>query len=204
MDFYAGTGTTAQAVSELRKQGFDYKFILCTNNELNGEEKKLREQGLSEKEIQSHGIYQAVTYPRIKKVIQGYNNGKSEVDGLGGNLKYFKTSFVPADPADKNKIALTEKATEMLCVKEDIFESVKSTKQYKIFRNKKRYTGVVFNEQAIPRFKKAIAKIDGKFSVYIFFLGDDTFDKEFEDLKKKIKLSPIPEAILRIYRRIFK
>ena len=26
----------------------------------------------------------------------------------------------------------------------------------------------------------------------------------FEDIKKKVKLSPIPEAILRVYRRIFK
>ena len=31
-----------------------------------------------------------------------------------------------------------------------------------------------------------------------------TFDEEFEDMKKKVKLSPIPEAILRVYRRIFK
>ncbi|NLL28628.1 MAG: site-specific DNA-methyltransferase [Bacteroidales bacterium] len=130
------------------------------------------------------------------------SNGKKE--GLGGNLKYFKTSFVPADPTDKNKIALTEKATEMLCVKEDTFEAVKTTKQYKIFRNKKRYTGIVFDHQAIDDFKKEIAKIDGKFSLYIFSLGDDTFDEEFEDMKKKVKLSPIPEAILRVYRRIFK
>ena len=129
-------------------------------------------------------------------------NGKKE--GLGGNLKYFKTSFVPADPTDQNKIALTEKATEMLCVKEDTFEEVKLTKQYKIFRNKKRYTGIVFDHQVIDEFKKEIAKTDGKFSLYIFSLGDDTFDEEFEDMMKKVKLSPIPEAILRVYRRIFK
>ncbi len=130
------------------------------------------------------------------------NNGRKQ--GLGGNLKYFKTSFVPADTTDKNKIALTKKVTEMLCVKEDTFEEVKSIKQYKIFRNKKRYTGIVFDHQAIDDFKKEISKIDGKFSLYIFSLGDDTFDEEFEDMEKKVKLSPIPEAILRVYRRIFK
>ncbi len=205
LDFFAGSGTTGHAVLELNKQdGGNRKFILCTNNELNGKEKELREKGLSEKEIQSHGICQAVTYPRIKKVIQGYHNGKSEVNGLGGNLKYYQTSFVPAGPTDQNKIALTKKATAMLCVKEDTFEEVKTTEQYKIFRNKKRYTGVVFDYQAIDDFKKEIAKIDGKFSLYIFSLGDDTFDEEFEDIKKKVKLSPIPETILKVYREIFK
>lgn len=201
LDFFAGSGTTGHAVMNLNQEDKGKrKFILCTNNELNGEEQELRDKGLSEDEIQSHGICQAVTYPRIKKVIDGY--GKNE--GILANLKYYKTSFVPADPTDKNKIALTKKATEMLCVKENTFEEVKLTKQYKIFRNKKRYIGIVFDHQEIDDFKKEITKIDGKFSLYIFSLGDDTFDEEFEDMKKKVKLSPIPEAILRVYRRIFK
>ncbi len=92
----------------------------------------------------------------------------------------------------------------MLCVKEDTFEKVKSNEQYVIFGNKKRYTGIIYDHQAIDIFKKEIANMDGKFSVYVFSLGDDTFDEEFEDMKSKVKLSPIPEAILRVYRRIFK
>jgi len=201
LDFFAGSGTTGHAVLELnKKDGGNRKFILCTNNELNGQENILREQGLSEKDIQSHGICQAVTYPRIKKVIDGYAN----IEGIPTNLKYYKTIYVPADPTDKNKIALTEKATEMLCVKEDTFEELISTKQYRIFSNKKRYMGVVYDHQAIDDFKKEIGKMDGKISVYIFSLGDDTFDEEFEDMSLKVKLSPIPEAILRVYRRIFK
>ncbi|MDD5738738.1 MAG: hypothetical protein PHY72_02340 [Candidatus Pacebacteria bacterium] len=145
-------------------------------------------------------------YPRIENVIKGYKgllDGK-KYQGLKGNLKYFRTAFVPADPTDKNKTALTKKATDMLCVKEDTFEKVKSNEQYVIFGNKKRYTGIIYDHQAIDDFKKEIAKIDGKFSVYVFSLGDDTFDEEFEDMKSKVKLSPIPEAILRVYRRIFK
>jgi len=34
-------------------------------------------------------------------------------------------------------------------------------------------------------------------------LTDETFDDEFKDVKQKIELSPIPEAILRVYKRIF-
>ena len=205
LDFFSGSGTTGQAVLALNKEdGGNRQFILCTNNELNGAGSELIKENPHE-DKEKFGICQRVCYPRIERVIKGYKNNKNEkIEGLGGNLKYFKTSFVPADSTDKNKVALTEKATEMLCIKEDTFEEVKSTKQYKIFRNKKRYTGIIFDYQAIGDFKKEIVKIDGKFNLYIFSLGDDTFDEEFEDIKKKVKLSPIPEAILRVYRRIFK
>jgi adenine-specific DNA-methyltransferase len=186
LDFMAGTGTTGHAVLELNKEdGGNRQFILCTNNENN--------------------ICTDVCYPRIKKVIEGYKNLKGQqVEGLGGNLKYFKTDFVDAEPSDKNKIKLTHQATEMLCVKEGTFEKVADNKKFKIFKNSDHYTGIIWDQTAIPEFKKAIKDIKGKFSVYIFSLGDETFDDEFKDIKQKVQLSPIPEAILRVYRRIFR
>lgn len=187
LDFFAGTGTTGHAVLELNKEdGGNRQFILCTNNENN--------------------ICTDLCYPRIKKVIEGYKSLKGEkVEGLGGNLKYFKTDFVDYDePTDKNKIKLTEQATEMLCVKEGTFEKVVDNKRFKIFKNSSHYTGIIWDQVAIPDFKKAIKDINGKFSVYIFSLGDETFDDEFKDVKQKVQLSPIPESILRVYRRIFK
>lgn len=181
LDHFAGSGTAGHAVLEINKeQNKRIKFILCTNDEEN--------------------IITEVCYPRLDRITNGYKDYKS----LGGNLKYFRTGFVPANPTDKNKIALTRKATEMLCVKEDTFDEVKSTDKYQIFKNKEKHTGIIFDHLAIPEFKEEIKDIDGKFSVYVFSLGDDTFDEEFEDIKDKVKLSPIPEAILRVYRRIFK
>jgi len=181
LDYFAGSGTTAHAALLLNEmdQG-TRKFIMSTNNE--------------------NGIADEVCFPRIKAVIEGYD----KVNGIPANLMYFKTSFVPADHTDKSKFNLTQKATEMLCVKEDTFEEVKSTEKYRIYKNNKKYTGIIYDHMAIEDFKKAIILIKGKFSVYIFSLGDDTFDEEFEDIKSKVKLSPIPEAILRVYRRIFK
>jgi len=191
LDFMAGSGTTGEAVLELNKEDSGNRsFILNTNN--------VDENG-------NHKICTDICYPRIKKVIQGYKNLKGkQVEGLGGNLKYFKTDFVDAEPTDKNKIKLTEQATEMLCVKEGTFEKVLDRKNFKIFKNTKNYTGIIFDQVAIPAFKKAIKGIKGKFSVYVFSLGDETFDEEFKDVKQKVKLSPIPEAILRVYRRIFR
>jgi adenine-specific DNA-methyltransferase len=186
LDFFAGTGTTGQAVLELNKEdGGNRQFILCTNNENN--------------------ICTDVCYPRIKKVIGGYENLKGEkVEGLGGNLKYFRTDFVDAEPSDKNKIKLTHQATEMLCIKEGTFEKVIDNERFKIFKNSDHYTGIILDQTAIQEFKKVIKDIKDKFSVYVFSLGDETFDEEFTDIKQKVKLSPIPEAILRVYRRIFK
>ena len=52
LDFFAGSGTTGQAVAELNEtDGGNRTFILCTNNENN--------------------ICEGVTYPRIKTVVTG-------------------------------------------------------------------------------------------------------------------------------------
>jgi len=186
LDFFAGSGTTGHAVLELNKMDEGKRrFILCTNNENN--------------------ICSDVCYPRIKKVITGYKDSKGEkVDGLGGNLKYYRPEFVDADPTDKNKKKLTEKATEMLCLKEGTFKKIAGKKAFKIYKNTNHYTGIIFDQMAIPDFKEAISKMKGNFSVYVFSLGDDSFEEEFDDVKQKVKLSPIPEVILRVYRRIFK
>ena len=129
-------------------------------------------------------------------------NGKKE--GLGGNLKYYKTAFVPAQPTDQNKKKLMQKATDMLCVRENTFEQVTSVNAYKIYRNKNRYTGIIYNEDAIENFKKVADKLKGHVNVYVFSLGDEDFEEEFADMKDKVKPQPIPEAIMRAYRRIFK
>jgi adenine-specific DNA-methyltransferase len=187
LDFMAGSGTTGHAVLEMNKDdGGNRKFILCTNNE--------------------NKICEEVTYPRVQRVIKGYRTLKGEkIDGLGGNLKYFKTDFVDyKESTDKNKIKLTKEAVEMLCVKEGTFESVLENEDFKIFKNHNHYTGIIFDQLAIEDFKKAIKDIKVKISVYIFSLGDDSFEDEFKDIKQKVKLSPIPEAILKVYRRIYK
>jgi len=184
LDYFAGSGTTGHAVMILNKEDDgNRRFILCTNNE--------------------NKIAEEVCYPRIKKVIKGHSD-YLDITGISANLKYFNTDLVNAEPTDKNKKILTEQATEMLCVKEGTFEPVIDQKKIKIFKNGNNYTGIIFDQLAIPEFKKKIKDIKAKVSVYIFSLGDDTFDEEFEDIKKKVKLSPIPEAILRVYRRIFK
>ena len=76
LDFFAGSGTTGQAVLELNKEdGGNRRFILCTNNENN--------------------ICEEVTYQRIKTVISGKRkDGSKYSEGIISNLKYYKHDFI--------------------------------------------------------------------------------------------------------------
>jgi len=126
-------------------------------------------------------------------------------DGLGGNLKYYRTAFVPAEPTDANKELLTRRSVEMLCLREDTFDFVSETDLWKIYESPARYTGILFDQSAIPEFKEALRALadDKPISAYVFSLGDDNFAPEFADLDGRVSVRAIPEAILRVYRRIF-
>lgn len=95
LDFFAGSGTTGQAVMELNKQdGGKRKFILCTNNE--------------------NGICENVTYQRIKTVITGKRqDGSIYSEGIPANLKYYKTDFVSKNEEELSD-ALLEHIIEMI------------------------------------------------------------------------------------------
>ena len=95
LDFFAGSGTTGQAVLELnKKDNGNRRFILCTNNE--------------------NGICENVTYPRIKTVITGKReDGSKYSDGIPANLKYYRTDFVSKDEEYLSD-ALLEHIAEMV------------------------------------------------------------------------------------------
>lgn len=188
LDFMAGSGTTGHAVLELNKEdGEDRKFILCTNNE--------------------NKIATDTCQPRLEKAIKGYKNNKKEkIEGLGGNLKYFTAyDFVESEPSDKNKHKLVNKCTEMLCIKEGIYDLVTENNDYKILKSHDdRYLGIIFYEDAIDEYKKAIKKIDAQINTYVFSLGDDPHTAQFADVKNKVALQAIPEIILKVYQEIFR
>ncbi|MDA3856455.1 MAG: site-specific DNA-methyltransferase [Candidatus Woesearchaeota archaeon] len=186
LDFMAGSGTTGHAVLELNKlDNGNRKFILCTNNENN--------------------ICKDVCYPRISKVINGYKDNKgNNIEGLGGNLRYFKTDFVDSEITDENKKKIVDKSTEMICIRENAFEKIENNDEFKIFKNNKFNLGIIFEDYCIEDFIKIAKTIPGKFKVYCFTLDGSLDLNEFREIRDRVKLSPIPEAILHIYRRIIK
>ncbi len=193
LDFFAGSGTTGHAVLRLnKKDNGQRKFILCTDNQDNNG------AGLK--------IATDICFPRIHKVIKGYTNQKKEeIEGLGGNLKYFKTDFVDAEPTDKNKRKMVAKSTEMLCLKEECFEEVKKGTDFKIFKNSQdKYLGIVYDDEGIELFKKEVKRLNKPFIVYVFSLDESAREEEFDDMSELVELRPIPAVILNVYKRIFK
>lgn len=184
LDFFAGSGTTGHALAIMNKQdGGNRTFILCTNNE--------------------NGIARKICYPRVKAVIKG-NKDYADITNIPSNLKYFRTSFVPAEPSDENKELLTRQSVEMLCLRENTFDFITETDVWKIFGNNQRFTAILFDQTSIPDIKVELKKLDKPVSVYVFSLEDDNFANEFADIKDKVKVCSIPEAILRVYRRIYR
>jgi adenine-specific DNA-methyltransferase len=189
LDFFAGSGTTGDAILQLNKNKNDNrKFILCTNNE--------------------NQISENVTYQRIKKVIKGYETNKGDkYKGLGNNLKYFKTSFVANNRnKDQLKIDITKRCTEMLCLKEGIFNLIKEETDYKIFQQGNRYLAVYYDfaNASLDELKEEMNALKGEKVLYCFTVDNHGLDKANFRGWKNIRLEPIPQKILDVYKRIFK
>ncbi len=191
LDFFAGSGTTGEAVLDINKEETTKrKFILCTNDE--------------------GGIAKEVCYPRIEKIIKGYikQSKKSEkIKELRGNLQYFETALIPVERIDsindKQRHELTEKAGWMIAIKENTFEEVEVCEWYQIFksRDSERKTAIYFRED-MDKFEELAKKIKNeKTALYIFSYG--RIDKKlFRYLGKNITIEDIPEPILEIYKEI--
>lgn len=189
LDFFAGSGTTGDAILQLNKNKNDNrKFILCTNNE--------------------NQISENVTYQRIKRVIKGYETNKGDkYAGLGNNLKYFKTSFVANNRnKDQLKIDITKRCTEMLCLKEGIFNLIKEETDYKIFQQGNRYLAVYYDfaNASLDELKEEMNALKGEKVLYCFTVDNHGLDKGNFRGWKNIRLEPIPQKILDVYKRIFK
>ncbi|MEI6880991.1 MAG: site-specific DNA-methyltransferase [Bacteroidota bacterium] len=188
LDFFAGSGTTGHAVLELNKQdGGSRKFILCTNNE--------------------NQICEEVTYERIKRISKGYKNRKGEkVEGLGGNLSYYKTDLVNIEKihkiSDDSKIKVTYQAGEMIAVREDTLNELEKNEWWQIFEGNNKCTAIYFKEDKVQiqiliqlLEKKGIPVI-----LYIFSWGKNEYRNEYGS--NLIRVEDIPEPILEVYKEI--
>ena len=246
LDFFAGSGTTGQAIIEMNaKDGGKRQVILCTNNE--------------------NKICEEVTYPRVRNIIKGFDFEGNQVDnlfeekltatrikkgkelfeeiekvkskelnnfdkfeikveknnivlkglkikrgsqaGLGNNLKYFKTSFVVNNRnKDQLKIDITKRCTEMLCLKEGIYDLKIETTDYKIFQSGNRFLAVYYDfaNASLDTLKDEMNALKGEKILYCFTVDAQGLDKANFRGWKNIRLEPIPQKILDVYKRIFK
>jgi len=200
LDFFAGSGTTGQAVMELNKEdGGHRQFILVTNNEANGQA-----------DAGAEGIAEKVTYPRIKTVITGIRpDGTKYSDGIPANLRYFKTDFVEkGKTTDDTREALITECCDMIRIRENAFEHVASALEYRFYKNDKVFVPIIFDQFAIAETWELVEKLNTEklpVHCYNFSYNRHANEEEIpEDTELTWTACSIPETVLEVYRKIFR
>lgn len=198
LDFFAGSGTTLHAVMQLNKEdGGHRQCILVTNNE--------------------NGICERVTYERNRRVIEGYTTPKGvAVEGLKDNsLRYYRTRLLPRQRTNRNRRALMMAATELLCIKEDLYDELpmeglpwkKFEKIVRLFGRDGRWMMIIYNEEAIAEIVRWIANnekatVGHPMKVYVFSYSSYAYDDDFVEVADRVQLCALPEAIYEAYRQV--
>lgn len=192
LDFFAGSGSTGQAVMQLNEEDNGTRqVILVTNND----------------ELVKGKIYRTMTdacYPRIKNVIRGFDASK----GLGGSVNYYRTKFIGKhnirEIDDHDKLHLAKHGGEMLAIAENTLELVDKTDYWQLFESPGRYTAVYFREEydSLAEFIRKIKNLKKPVSVYIFSWDDDPFIPELADIPT-VTVKTIPQPIIEIYKQIY-
>jgi len=94
----------------------------------------------------------------------------------------------------------------MLCLKEGIFNLIKEEADYKIFQQGNRYLAVYYDfaNASLDELKEEMNALKGEKVLYCFTIDTNGLDKANFSEWKNIRLEPIPQKILDVYKRIFK
>lgn len=195
LDFFAGSGSTLHAVMQLNAEdGGKRQCILCTNNE--------------------NGICENVTYERNRRVINGYTKPNGEfVEGLhDNNLRYYRTAFVGRRRTPQNMRRLMLLATDMLCIKENVyterdeFAGMPTLENgFRFFDDGKKQMLIIYNEEAIYDLVDALENMatpEQPIITYVFSPANDPWRSEFETVSDKVSLTALPAAIYNAYKRV--
>lgn len=196
LDFFAGSGTTGHALMQLNQSSkSNNTFILVTNNE--------------------GDICDNVTYQRLKKVINGYRDEDDVfIPGLTNNsLRYYRTDFVPRERTQKNMRQLVAAATDLLCIKNDLYTETGQLGGRKMrpslarhFKDGDKEMLIIYDDQAIPYIAEMLKSVDVKTPIltYVFSPNNYPYTDEFYEVAEKVKLCALPAAIYDAYRKVLK
>lgn len=189
LDFFAGSGTTGQAVLEANEEdNQNRRFVLITNNEISDKVyvEYLRSTGKLNKKstlkqfkefratnwakefeastkFSELGICRSVTKNRLSKIITGTAiKGKYSSKGINASLRYLKASFVEKSPSDdQTKYNLVERCNDLLCILEDTFKLVKKGKNYYVYKNNggEKSTSIYFEYYKKDSFMEMVEEI---------------------------------------------
>ena len=199
LDFFAGSGTTLNAVNLMNLgDGGHRRCIMVTNNEVSAKEaKKLRTKGLrlGDVEWENHGICQSVTWPRSKYTITGKRDDGSGLDGeyitgkvkeIEKSRKFYQISFTSTD----NLNTVTKKK-QLVALIDGIPQSL--VKKDSCFIVSQKYTAsILFDESKAEEWLDAL---DDQDHIVDFYIATSK-KKVFDDTKKRVKelLGPVINA----------
>ncbi len=131
----------------------------------------------------------------------------------GNNLRYYKTDFVPRERTVKNMRDLVDAATDMLCIKENMYKEQTLFGPWDnlpafIARHFTDGEGgemiIIYDEAHIKEFVKAIKdmKFERPLKVYVFSTDRDPYEDEFDEVLDKVELCALPAAIYDAYVQV--
>lgn len=185
LDFFAGSGTTAEAVLQLNNEdNGNRKFILCTNDENN--------------------IFNEVTYPRLERIINGYKKKKA----LPCNLKVYDVDFIDnINNKDQLYYNIIEISIPLLSIKVDCYNLIIRTEEYEIYTNNNndKYLCIYFDIYNIKEieFINKLEKIEGEKIIYKACLGFDINISLYQKLRN-YKIEPFPYKYINMFNRLKK
>jgi adenine-specific DNA-methyltransferase len=188
LDFFAGSGTTGEAVLRLNEsdQG-NRRFIL-----VNVAAEKTKEN---------------VTHVMRDVCLARLKNLRNDIDF---NAMFYTTDFVGDNNAvnatDDDRVELAVAANDLLALAESTLKLIESTNYYAIFENEdgSKKTAIYFREE-LDKFDSFVSEVNSiqvPTTVYKFSWGA-TSDYEDEFTSPRVRVKVIPQPILEIYKRIY-
>lgn len=196
LDFFAGSGTTLHATMQLNKDDGGHRCcVLATNDENN--------------------ICEDVTYERNRRVILGYSDSRGhEVEGLtSNNLRYYRVSFVGRASTNQNKRKLMLASTDLLCVKNGIYQECPTLCNKKLNSKAARYFDdngkrmlIIYDERAVLPIVDILRSDSDERSIMIYLFSNSryAYEDEFTEISGKVTLCALPAAIYDAYKKVLK
>jgi len=176
VDFFAGSGTTAQAVlEENREKKLNRQYIVCTNNE--------------------NEILNKTTLPRILKLTKKNSS----------NLRYYKINHREKKPSiDANRQDIVTYMENIIQVKENAYKQLEVNEDFAIYESNEKYVGLVFEpfsiEEVITNLKEQNTE-KRPVKLYVFSYSRDAFEDDY-GADFEIEFVAMPEGLLKTYAHI--
>lgn len=187
LDFFAGSGTTLQAVAALNQSdGGSRQCLLVTNNE--------------------NDICRSVTIPRIEACLTGkWVTGKREP--LPGSLIVFRTGFLKRFKSpDRLRAQIAKHTADLIAVKETAGRTLVRGAELVVFHGANKTIAVVPGQDAdhLQLRQKAEKKVrdEDRRIAYVFTWSDQGVEDEVRDLWPGWEVQPLPYEMLAALRRI--